>query len=239
MDAEEFLGLQATHNPHRWFVEVTPGISTGGGFLFGGCGLGAAIAALEHTTGRPLIWATAQYLSYAMNPSVLDIDVTVAADGRSTAQARATGHVADREIFTVNAALGSRSLPDQGQWAERPEVPGPDDCPERNYRFDNDTSIMSRMDVRLADGRDFSQMDGVPGTGRSALWARMKDPIEWSPAMLAILGDYVPFGIGQALGAQAGGNSLDNTLRVVQIVPTDWVLVDIRVQAIHHGFGHG
>jgi acyl-CoA thioesterase len=118
-------------------------------------------------------------------------------------------------------------------------VPGPDDCPKRNYRFDNDTSIMSRMDVRLADGRDFAQMDGVPGTGRSALWARMKDPIEWSPAMLAILGDYVPFGIGQALGAQAGGNSLDNTLRVVQIVPTDWVLVDIRVQAIHHGFGHG
>ncbi|HWJ98819.1 MAG TPA: acyl-CoA thioesterase, partial [Acidimicrobiales bacterium] len=65
MDAREFLGLQPTHNPHRWHFAVTPGLSTGGGFLFGGCGLGAAIAALEGTTDRPLVWATAQYLNYA------------------------------------------------------------------------------------------------------------------------------------------------------------------------------
>ena len=51
MDAREFLGLQPTHNPHRWYLPVTPGISTGDGFLFGGCGLGAAIAALEGTPG--------------------------------------------------------------------------------------------------------------------------------------------------------------------------------------------
>ena len=39
------------------------------------------------------------------------------------------------------------------------------------------------------------------------------------PATLAIIGDYVPFGIGQALGQRAGGNSLDNTLRVAQPRP--------------------
>ena len=43
MDAREFLGLTATHNPHRWWFPVTAGLSTGGGFLFGGCGLAAAI----------------------------------------------------------------------------------------------------------------------------------------------------------------------------------------------------
>jgi acyl-CoA thioesterase II len=53
------------------------------------------------------------------------------------------------------------------------------------------------------------------------------------------LGDYVPFGIGQSLGAFAGGNSLDNTLRVVRIVPTEWVLLDIQVDGIANGFGHG
>ncbi len=53
-----------------------------------------------------------------------------------------------------------------------------------------------------------------------------------SAAALAIIGDYVPFGIGQALGRRAGGNSLDNTLRVAQRVPTDWVLADIRVHAV-------
>jgi hypothetical protein len=57
MDAREFLGLRATHNPVRWYFEVVPGICTDEKFLFGGCGLGAAIEALERTTGRPAVWA--------------------------------------------------------------------------------------------------------------------------------------------------------------------------------------
>ena len=43
MDVRSWLGLEATHNPMRWILPVTPGISTGHQFLFGGCGLGAAI----------------------------------------------------------------------------------------------------------------------------------------------------------------------------------------------------
>src|SRR3954471_12412014 len=109
MDVKEFLGLEATHNPHRWVLPIEPRVCAGGSFLFGGCGLGAAIAALEGTTGRPVIWATAQYLDYARPPEVLDIDVRIVVDGKQTTQARAVGHVADREILTVNAALGTRS----------------------------------------------------------------------------------------------------------------------------------
>jgi acyl-CoA thioesterase-2 len=51
--------------------------------------------------------------------------------------------------------------------------------------------------------------------------------------------DYVPFGISQSLGHRAGGNSLDNTLRIASRGQTDWILADIRVHAIAHGFGHG
>ncbi|RPI11671.1 MAG: acyl-CoA thioesterase, partial [Actinobacteria bacterium] len=47
MDARTFLGLQPSHNPYRWQLPVSPGISTGSGFLFGGSGLGAAIEAME------------------------------------------------------------------------------------------------------------------------------------------------------------------------------------------------
>ena len=47
MDAAEFLGLEPTHNPHRFYLPVDAGIATGGQFLFGGCGLGAAIVAME------------------------------------------------------------------------------------------------------------------------------------------------------------------------------------------------
>ena len=94
--------------------------------------------------------------------------------------------------------------------------------------------------MRLARGRDIDDLDGTPTPdGRSALWARMPGIDEMSASSLAILGDWVPFGVSQALGARAGGNSLDNSLRVVKLVPTDWVLLDIRIHAIHDGFAHG
>lgn len=240
VDAQEFLGLEPTHNPHRWYMPVTTGLSTAGGFLFGGCGLGAAIVALENTTGRPLVWATAQYLSYAQPGSVLDLDVTVAVSGRNSTQARVVGHVGEREIFTVNAALGERDTRSDGVWSVPLDVPGPHECPIRSMRLPGEESIMSRLEVRLASARDWPDLPGNPVEGgRSALWARIPDITEPSAAVLAILGDYVPFGIGQALGAYAGGNSLDNTLRVVQVVPTEWVLVDVTVDGIGNGFGHG
>ncbi len=240
VDARDFLGLEPTHNPHRWHFPVTPGLSTGGGFLFGGCGLAAAIAALEGTTGRPLVWATAQYLSYAKPGSVVDVDVTIAVSGRNSTQARAVGHVADREIFTVNAALGARDLDIDHTYVTPLDVPQPDDCDPRPLRIPGEESIMSRIDLRLASAHAWEDLIGNPAEGgRSALWARIPDLLEPSAAALAILGDYVPFGIGQALGQFAGGNSLDNTLRVVKIVPTEWVLLDIQVDGIANGFGHG
>ena len=92
---------------------------------------------------------------------------------------------------------------------------------------------MSRIDLRLASAKAWEDLARQRRRGgRSALWARIPDLLEPSAAALAILGDYVPFGIGQALGAFAGGNSLDNTLRVVRIVPTEWVLLDIQVDGI-------
>ncbi len=240
MDVREFLGLEATHNPHRWNFTVTPGLSTAGGFLFGGCGLSAAIAALEGTTGRPVVWATAQYLSYAQPGSVVDLDVTIAVEGRQSTQARAVGHVADREIFTVNAALGSRPMEVQAAYLQPLAVPRPEDCDPRPLRAIGEESIMNRVEMRLAAARGWDEIEGNPAPGgRSALWARIPDLIEPSAAALAILGDYVPFGIGQALGELAGGNSLDNTLRVVRIVPTEWVLLDIQIDGVDHGFGHG
>ncbi len=136
VDARTFLGLQPSHNPYRWHLPVTPGISTGSGFLFGGSGLGAAIEAMEGTTGRPVVWATAQYLSYARPGTVMDIDVTVAVEGHQITQARAVGHVGNVEILTVNAALGVRPLEAGGQWAEMPKgLPAPDDCPARPLRL--------------------------------------------------------------------------------------------------------
>ena len=65
MDAGEFLGLQPTHNPHRWYLPIEMGIATGGRFMFGGCGLGAAIVAMERVLDRPVAWATAVVTTHA------------------------------------------------------------------------------------------------------------------------------------------------------------------------------
>lgn len=240
MDSRSFLGLQQSHNPYRWSMEMKPHVLTIGGFLFGGCGLGAAISALEGTTGRPVVWATAQYLSFARPGEFLDIDVTVAVGGRHTSQGRVVCHVGNREILTVNAALGARDFDPAGQWERMPDVPPPDDCPRREHFVGEGDSISSRMEQRLVKGRSIAELPGAPGDGQALMWARIPEVIEGVDATtLAVLGDFVPMGVGQALGILGGGNSLDNTLRVARLVPTEWVLLDIRVHSVHHGFGHG
>lgn len=241
MDAVRFLGLEPTEDPRRWRLPVTPGVCTGGGFLFGGAGLGAGIAVMEAVAKRPLVWATAQYLSFARPSEVMDLDATLAVEGHHVTQARVVGRVGDREILTVNGALGARGEERAtGQWAERPDVPGPDECPPRwHWRGGDGDDISSRLDIRMAHGRMLDDMDGAPGTGRHALWARMPELLDMSAAALGILGDYVPSGISQALGMRAGGRSLDNTIRIAQLVSTEWVLLDVRIHAVANGMGHG
>ena len=246
MDSRRFLGLEETHNPFRWKLPVERKIAVSSGFLFGGCGLAAAISALEGTSGRECVWATAQYLSYASPGEVVDIDVTIAVEGHAITQARATCHVADREILTVNAALGQREH-ESGQWERPPEgVPSPSSLPSRLVGDDAVGTITEKLEQRMVKGREWESLAVGPdspaerGDGQTLMWARIPDVIaDVDATALAILGDFVPMGVGQALGRRGGGNSLDNTLRVCRMVPTEWVLMDIRVHAVERGFGHG
>jgi acyl-CoA thioesterase-2 len=240
MDSQTFLGLEQSRNPFRWSMPVKQELCTLERFLFGGVGLGAAISALEGTSGRQCVWATGQYLSYAMAGEFLDIDVTLAVEGHQITQARAVGLVGNREILTVNAALGDRPGMPEGQWAHMGEVPTPAECPVREPHVPGAISIINRLEQRSVIWRSLEQLDGTRSDGRTMMWARVPDLIEGvDAAALAVLGDFVPMGVGQALGVRGGGNSLDNTLRVVRLVPTEWVLLDIRVHAVERGFGHG
>lgn len=234
------MGLEPTHNSHRWFLPVTESVATGGRFLFGGVGLGAAISALEGTSGRPCVWATAQYLSFAKLGTMLDIDVTLAIEGRATTQARAVAHVGGTEILTVNAALGRRSLTTNlGPWLEAPVVRRPDDCPPREP-FSTTTSFHQRLEERWAKAPDDdSEGPSMIGPGRTVVWVRLPELLENSAAALAVLGDFVPMGLNVALDGKVGGNSLDNTLRVFRTDATEWFLVDIQVAGVEDGFGHG
>jgi acyl-CoA thioesterase II len=240
VDALTFFGLERTAEPNRWRMPIVPGLTSGRRALFGGCGLGAAIEVMEQVTRRPCVWATAQYLTFASPPSVLELDAVEVVRGHHISQTRVIAHVGDTEVLTVLGALGERPLEDDGQWATRPDVPPPDECPAREHRNPHmHGTIRERLEERLAIGRPQSELPGPQGSGNSAIWVRLPDLLEMSAAALAIIGDFVPSGIGQALGRRAGGNSLDNTLRVAHRVPTDWVLADIRVHAVADGFGHG
>ena len=113
-------------------------------------------------------------------------------------------------------------------------------APRAEFRVAVGDSIVSRLEQRLATGRSLADLDGTPGSGQTLLWARIPEVSHGvDGASLAVLGDFVPMGVGQGLGIRGGGNSLDNTLRIVHLVPTEWVLLDIRVQAVERGFGHG
>jgi acyl-CoA thioesterase len=149
---------------------------------------------------------------------------------------------ADKEILTVNAALGARPDSPEAQWAQMPAVPAPDDCPAMEYdwvrRADD---INASFTKRVAAGRfGASRSEGGPSAdGIARLWVRPTDGAAVDRILLGVMADFLPSGIGNALGSAAGGNSLDNTIRFGRVVPTDWVLADIRIHAASQGFVHG
>jgi acyl-CoA thioesterase len=241
--SQPFLDLRATHNPHRWYLPLSDGLCVGppeGKFMFGGVGLAAAIGAMEQTCGRPVIWATAQYLSYARPPSIVDFDVWVPVQGKHNTQARVIGHVGDKEILTVNAALGQRESALARQWLTAPEAPPPEACEGAAHWRGEVGDLHDRMEMRIAQGRwGWSEAGPPPGDGRLIMWLRPKDDTPIDATMLAIMADHVPSGIGNALGMSGGGSSLDNTIRFVRAAQTDWVLCEVRISGIAGGFAHG
>lgn len=238
-----FIDLRATHNDHRWYLPLVETLCVGPRgrrFMFGGVGMGAAITALERTCGRRAIWATAQYLSFARPGSVVDIDVVVPNNGRTVTQARVIAHVGDKEILTVNAALGERAGGASHQWVQPPAAPPPEDCPESRRWSDQDDGLHGQFDVRIASGADTgARGDGPSADGRRVIWIKPRGGAPIDAAMLAIMADHIPSGAGAALGRDAGGNSLDNTIRFLNPEPTEWVLGEIAIIATANGFAHG
>lgn len=238
MDARTFLGLEPSDDPLRWRLPVTDAISSGWGQLFGGCGLAAAIVAIESVTGRHTVWASAQYLRFAQTGTVLDLDVTVSVSGFYTAQGRVTASFDGLEILTVQVALGDRPGLGERTLAPFPDVPAPGNCTPRQLPEPARQGVLRRVETRIARGRPMHEIT-EPGSGRIALWARVIDALEPSAAWLAVLGDLVPAGVADARGVPGGGNSLDNTLRVVRLVPSTWVLCEIGIDSMARGFAHG
>ena len=231
--------------PNRFTLMVTPALCVGHPdnlFLFGGAGMAAGLAAIEAATGRPTVWAAAQYLSYARPDQLLTLQVTVPVTGRYSSQARVVISAGDAEILTVNAALGARPGAIEAQWAAMPDVPPPGDCPIMEYNWVRRADdLNASFEKRVAAGRFGNAASGNPSAdGIARLWIRPRDPaMAVDRIALAVMADFLPSGIGNALGTAAGGNSLDNTIRFARVAPTEWVLADLRIYAASQGFVHG
>lgn len=239
-----FFDLRSTHNPHRWYLPITEEVAVGWSgdlFMFGGIGLAASVTALERTCGRPVVWAAAQYLSYARPPSVLDLDVWTPAQGRTVTQARVVGHVHDREVITVNAALGAKPGAASEQWLAPADAPPPEACriPSQDPR--EHVGLHARLDIRAAAGRFRPDQppEGRSPDGRVVFWAKPRTAHPIDAGMLALIADYLPSCVMNVMGPTTVVNSLDNTIRFGPIEPTEWALCEVRVELLHAGFAHG
>ncbi len=240
----DFLNLDRHGDTDRWSLPLTPALSGGGGSLFGGAGLAAGIQAIERTTGRPAVWATGQYIARTQPGEVMDLEVTIPSQGYTVSQGRMVGHVGDREIITVLAAVGERPELSRAIWATPVDVPGPEECSplERSFGEDGDEESMHRhVDVRVARGM-FGFVDGGTPSGdeRTTIWARMPG-VQNDPGALAIMADYGPSALGNALAKQTSCTSIDNTIRFADPAGSDgaWVQLDNQIEFVGNGFAHG
>ncbi len=230
--AAEFLGLQETADPLRWSLPVSFDVCGATGTLHGGCGIGAAVAALELTTERPLAFAAAQYLSRAPHGDVVDIELELLAVGKATTQAAFTIRDEGRAVLRGHASLGGRDLGIDRNWFEAPvDVPPPEECPPRARSTELDYSFTDLADLRVA-GQS-------PGDRRVYYWSRVRDRLASSSPILSALADLLPSGMRVSLDSAFMGSSLDNTVRIASTEPSEWVMIELDAAAFHNSIGHG
>lgn len=232
MNERPFYEPLPTHNARRFTLPVVREVLVGPPkrqFMMGGVGLGSAVTALEHATGRPLIWATAQYLSFAQLDSVVDIDVHIPVVGKSVTQARVSSHVGEREIITVNAALGAKAGQPDEQYVAMPDVPAPDDCEVDPPTFGDIDDLHTRIERRRI------ARDEVDHEGHARMWMCAPGGEPMTAGLIAVFADF----LAGAIPVTKGSSSLDNTLRIRRVVPTRWCLLDSRIQGLGSGFFHG
>jgi acyl-CoA thioesterase II len=213
-----------TDQPHTFTWEPSEFLLTPASTLQGGAGLGVAMRAVEIVTGRTSVWAAAQYLTYAIGTTPVDIRVNVEVSGFNTTQARCVLSRDEKEILTAHVALGSRNLPYERTWAVMPDVPMPADCPPFGFFDRSARNLGGLVEIRSAKGRQLAEIkaEGTPSDGMSAMWFRCwKGSRVPSVGELALIGDFMPLGFPHAMGLPYVGNSLDNTIRIGNVEATE------------------
>lgn len=197
-------------------------------FLMGGVAMAVAIDALERWSEKPLLWATIQFLHAGALDDQIDIFADRVGGGRSVVQAAATLQSGETPLQTMSAALGARSAEPPEQFINMPTVPDPADCPTKeDDALGQDDNLIDQFERRTA-------LED-PDRGIELMWIKPVVPIEMSSSLLALTSDFL-------LGAHErsrGGTSLDNTLRICALQPTEWILSATQITHFGGGAAHG
>lgn len=237
----DLLDLQPTDDPLRFRLAARNQLCTPFGFLYGGSGIAASIEASERATGRPLQWITTQFIGAPVPDDIIELEVSLPAHGRATTQAQVVATVDGRSMFTSLCAHTERRSGDGAHFSQMPDVPAPEDCPSMSEPFAAVLAgtFFDHLERRLAAGKIAIDAIDNPQTGPLAMWCRIPGHQIGSAATQAFVADIIPLAVCAALGVMPGGTSLDNTVRIIDPEPSEWVLLDIVADGYHRSIGHG
>jgi len=237
MNIREFLSLDLNFKDRTATLNAAEENCTVLGFLYGGAALAASIESLEAFTERPLVLATCQFNNFAKAGSVLNFITEESVRGRNVCHANLTATIGAEPAFKTLATFGYSDIETQTQWVGMPNLDKPEDCPPfgSGKVKGGKACIDKRIEFRVARG---SLRKDKKVEGQMALWARVPELNTISAASIALIADYLPVSAGSMLARPAGGNSLDNSLRVLQVEQSEWLLCDCEVRGLQNGFGH-
>ena len=201
----------------------------GAGHIMGGVGLAAIIDAMELASGQPILWANIQFLSPTNHAEELDIYCEQVGGGQSIGQWMAQASVNGRPTHRVSASLGQREPNEQHIFAQMPDVPGPDDCANRD---DGQWSPPGTLYDQIERRNALVDED----KGFEATWTRNTAGFANDVGWIAIVSDCF---MGAHPKSRNGGSSLDATLRFIQSAPPGWVLSVTQFGAFDRGVVHG
>ena len=197
-------------------------------FLMGGVAMAAGIEALERWSEKPLLWATIQFLHAGSIDDEIDVFAERVGGGRSVIQAAATLQSGETCLQTMSAALGARSAEPPQQFVHMPDVAAPEACRLKDDdAFGQEDNLIDQFERRTA-------LDD-PSRGIELMWIKPVVPVDVSASLLALTSDFL-------LGAHErsrGGTSLDNTIRICALRPTEWILSATQITNFGNGAAHG
>ena len=214
----------------RFSVPVTRAMCVGPEdveFVMGGVAQAIAIEAAEMATNKPMLWSTIQFNAAARNHQLIDVDTSLQSGGNSLSQVRLDISADGKPVQSMFAALGARPG-NSRQFIRMPKVDSPKNCPKKDDPLiQTDGNLICEFDRRTA-------LED-PDAGLEYMWIKPIRDIPITSGLLALTSDFM-------LGAHRdtrGGTSLDNTLRIFSVEPTDWILCVTQMSGFREGVAMG